>query len=131
MPRIPIFRLGGGPEKPAPPNLSASTPYISLEGISVGVDNLRHDVLLSARFVDQIRHHLMRLIAQNGNVSGILAAEEPEKATNNFLSAAVAAKAKPKTEPSDLKSLLASTLSGDAKAASEAAKVKSNAKQEH
>ena len=52
MPRIPIFRLGGAPEKPALPNLAASTPSLSLEGIIVGVDNLRHDVVLSPRFVE-------------------------------------------------------------------------------
>src|SRR5499427_1279643 len=33
MPRIPIFRLGGSSEKPALPNLSASTPYVALEGL--------------------------------------------------------------------------------------------------
>src|SRR6266567_5662304 len=52
MPRIPIFRLGGAPEKPQAPNLAASTPFPSLEGISVGVDNLRHDVVLSPKFVE-------------------------------------------------------------------------------
>ena len=55
MPRIPIFRLGGAPDKPALPNLAASTPFVSLEGISVGVDNLRHDVLLSPRFAELAR----------------------------------------------------------------------------
>jgi len=75
MPRIPIFRLGGAPDKPAPPNLAASTPFVSLEGISVGVDNLRHDVVLSAKFVDLARAHIARLIARHGELEGLLSAE--------------------------------------------------------
>jgi class 3 adenylate cyclase len=75
MPRIPIFRLGGAPDKPAPPNLAASTPFISLEGISVGVDNLRHDVVLSTKFVELARAHIARLIARHGELEGLLSAE--------------------------------------------------------
>jgi hypothetical protein len=47
MPRFPIFRLGKEPEKPALPELIAAAPSIALEGLAVGVDNLRHDVALS------------------------------------------------------------------------------------
>jgi hypothetical protein len=43
MPRFPIFRLGKEPEKLALPELVAAVPSIALEGLSVGVDNLRHD----------------------------------------------------------------------------------------
>jgi len=75
MPRIPIFRLGGAPDKPAPPNLAGSTPFVSLEGISVGVDNLRHDVVLSAKFVELARAHIARLIARHGELEGLLSAE--------------------------------------------------------
>ncbi|HEY6370813.1 MAG TPA: hypothetical protein VIX37_09555 [Candidatus Sulfotelmatobacter sp.] len=75
MPRIPIFRLGGAPDKPAPPNLAASTPFVSLEGISVGVDNLRHDVVLSAKFVELARAHIARLIAGHSELEGLLSAE--------------------------------------------------------
>ena len=76
MPRIPIFRLGGAPEKSAP-NLVASTPFVSLEGLSVGVDNLRHDVVLSPRFVEVSRAQIARLIARHGDLEGFLAAEAP------------------------------------------------------
>src|SRR6266567_3415384 len=75
MPRIPIFRLGGAPDKPAPPNLAASTPSVSLEGISVGVDNLRHDVVLSPKFVELGRAQIARLIARHGDLEGLLSAE--------------------------------------------------------
>ncbi len=78
MPRIPIFRLGGAPDKPAPPNLAASTPFVSLEGLSVGVDNLRHDVLLSPKFVELGRAQIARLIARHGELEGLLSAEAPQ-----------------------------------------------------
>jgi class 3 adenylate cyclase len=75
MPRIPIFRLGGAPDKPALPNLAASTPFVALEGLSVGVDNLRHDVLLSPKFVELGRAQVARLIARHGELEGLLSAE--------------------------------------------------------
>jgi hypothetical protein len=78
MPRIPIFRLGGAPEKPGIPNLSASTPFVSLEGLSVGVDNLRHDVVLSPKFAELARAQIARLIARHGELEGLLGAEAPQ-----------------------------------------------------
>jgi class 3 adenylate cyclase len=75
MPRIPIFRLGGAPEKPAAPNLSVSTPSVVLEGLAVGVDNLRHDVVLSPRFVELGRAQIARSIARHGELDGLLSAE--------------------------------------------------------
>src|SRR5271166_4095131 len=77
MPRFPIFRLGKEPEKPALPELVSATPAIALEGLAVGVDNLRHDVALSARFVDAARAQIMRLIVRHGELEGLLAAEAP------------------------------------------------------
>src|SRR5271170_6724460 len=77
MPRLPIFRLGKEPEKLAPPELIAATPSIALEGLAVGVDNLRHDVVLSPRFVEATRAHVMRLIVRHGELEGLLAAEAP------------------------------------------------------
>src|ERR1700688_474673 len=77
MPRIPIFRLGGKPDKPGPPKLAASRPSVSLEAVSVGVDNLRHDVVLSPRFVELGRAQIARLIARHGELEGLLSAEAP------------------------------------------------------
>ena len=79
MPRIPIFRLGGTPEKPTLPKLASSTPFISLKGLAVGVDNLRHDVVLSPRFAEASRAQIARLIARHGELEGLLAAEAPAR----------------------------------------------------
>ena len=78
MPRLPIFRLGKEAEKPALPELSAAAPSIAMEGLAVGVDNLRHDVVLSPRFVEAARAHVMRLIVRHGELEGLLAAEAPK-----------------------------------------------------
>jgi hypothetical protein len=75
MPKIPIFRLGARPDKPALPHLAASMPVVSLEGISVGVDNLRHDVVLSAKFAELTRAHITRLLTRHGELDGVLRAE--------------------------------------------------------
>jgi class 3 adenylate cyclase len=107
MPRIPIFRLGGAPEKPAPPTLIASTPFVSLEGLSVGVDNLRHDVLLSPRFVEVVRAQIARLIARHGELEGLLAAEAPSSMAGPSWMRNLAGKAvRPKNDPSEWRSLL-------------------------
>jgi class 3 adenylate cyclase len=107
MPRIPIFRLGGAPQKPAPPKLAASIPYVSLDGLSVGVDNLRHDVLLSVRFAEAARAHIARLIARHGELDGLLAAEAPQASSGPSWLRNLAGKAvKPKSDPSDWKSLV-------------------------
>jgi class 3 adenylate cyclase len=107
MPRIPIFRLGGAPDKPAPPNLAASTPSVSLEGISVGVDNLRHDVVLSPRFVELGRAQIARLIARHGELEGLLSAEAPRSTQGpSWMRNQAGKTARPKTDPSGWKSAL-------------------------
>ncbi len=100
MPRIPIFRLGGAPEKPAPPNLTASTPFVSLEGLSVGVDNLRHDVVLSPKFVELGRAQIARLIARHGELEGLLSAEAPQPSQGpSWMRNQAGRPAKPKNDP--------------------------------
>src|SRR5207302_3472796 len=75
MPRIPIFRLGQAPAQPDPPQLASYKPSLSLEGLQVGVDNLRQDVYLSQRVVDTARSQIAHLIVRYGEVEGLLAAE--------------------------------------------------------
>jgi class 3 adenylate cyclase len=107
MPRLPIFRLGGAPETPALPNLAASTPFVSLEGLSVGVDNLRHDVVLSARFAEVARAQIARLIARHGELEGLLAAEAPQSTQGpSWMRAQAGKTARPKKDPSEWRALL-------------------------
>ncbi len=79
MPRLPIFRLGGTREKPALPELISAAPLMVMEGIAVGVDNLRHDVALSSALVEAGRAQVMRLIIRHGELEGMLAAETPQR----------------------------------------------------
>jgi class 3 adenylate cyclase len=107
MPRIPIFRLGSSAEELTPPRLASYTPALSLAGLQLGVDNLRHDVHLSTKFVEQTRLHVARLIMRYGNVESLLAAEAPETQQANKIIGSPRATGRPKTGFSDLKPLLA------------------------
>ena len=108
MPRIPIFRLGRSAEEPLPPQLSSYTPKLALNDLQLGVDNLRHDVHLSPRFVEQARLQIARLIVRHGDMEGLLAAEKAERSGgNHFIGSNVTAKAPAKTMGSELKPLLA------------------------
>jgi hypothetical protein len=108
MPRLPIFRLGKEPEKLPPPPLAAASPSITLEGLAVGVDNLRHDVALSPRFVDAARAQIMRLIVRHGELEGLLAAEAPQRTQGpSWLRQAAPGPNRSPAEKSDWKPLLA------------------------
>jgi len=109
MPRIPIFRLGSSKERVVPPKLARYTPLLILEGLSAGIDNLRHDVYLSPKFVEQMRLQMTRLVARHGNVEGLLAADSP-LATGKKAHAAYRSPGTTSTLPqpqlADIKSLL-------------------------
>ena len=112
MPKIPIFRLGGRPDKPALPNLAAATPFVSLEGISVGVDNLRHDVVLSPKFAELARAQVARLIARHGELDGLLLdAPQSSMQAPSWIRGLVKAD-KPKHDPGEWKSALSEMLVG-------------------
>ena len=108
MPRIPIFKLGSSSDEIIPPVLASYTPSLSLEGLSVGVDNLRHDVHLSPKFTDAARAHIARLIARHGDVEGLLAAEATPSAPRTAFLNKLTTVVKPgaKSEASDFKSIL-------------------------
>ena len=74
MPRIPIFKLGSSVELP-PPRLTSYTPVLHLEGLHLGIDNVRHDVWLSPTFCEGARNQISALIMRYGGVEGILAAD--------------------------------------------------------
>ncbi|HXY47817.1 MAG TPA: hypothetical protein VEI01_00100 [Terriglobales bacterium] len=112
MPRIPIFKLGSTAEEQIPPVLASYIPSLSLDGLQVGVDNLRYDVYLSPRFVEAARAQIARLIARHGDVEGLLAAEAPPPGTQNpFLTKLTTAlKQRSKGEPAELKPVLTDLL---------------------
>jgi class 3 adenylate cyclase len=101
-----MFRFGRTAEPMEPPILTGYLPRLSLEGLQLGVDNLRHDVHLSRGFVEKVRPHLARLIAQHGNVDAILASEEPEEKPAPYFARSHNAKATPRPQPVELKPLL-------------------------
>ena len=108
MPRFPIFRLGKEPDKLALPEMIAAAPLIALDGLAVGVDNLRHDVALSPRFVEAARSHVMRLIVRHGELEGLLAAEGTQKTHSpSWMRNATAGSTRNPADKSDWKALLA------------------------
>src|SRR5580700_2803428 len=109
MPRIPIFRLGRSAEQALPPQLGSYTPKLTLEGLQLGVDNLRHDVHLSPKFVEQARLQIARLIIRHGDMEGLLAAETAERTLgSHFIGSNPVSKLQPgKSAGTELKPLLA------------------------
>lgn len=71
MPRIPILKLGSTVEA-KPPQLVSYTPILSLDGLQLGIDNIRHDVWLSPAFSKAVSGHIATLIARFGSVESVL-----------------------------------------------------------
>jgi hypothetical protein len=109
MPRIPIFRLGRSAEEALPPQLGSYIPKLTLADLQLGVDNLRHDVHLSPKFVEQVRLQIARLILRHGDMEGLLAAEVKDgSASNHFIGSSQRARTQSgKGSASELKPLLA------------------------
>jgi hypothetical protein len=109
MPRIPIFRLGRSAEEALPPQLGSYIPKLTLADLQLGVDNLRHDVHLSPKFVEQVRLQIARLILRHGDMEGLLAAEVKDgAASNHFIGSSQRARTQSgKGSASELKPLLA------------------------
>jgi hypothetical protein len=107
MPRIPLFSFGHEEQEAVPPRLNGFTPSLTLEGLQLGVDNLRHDVHLSPKFVTQTRAQIARLIIRHGDVEGLLAAEAPQmRQGGHFIGSQSAPTVNAKTSGSELKPLL-------------------------
>ena len=106
MPKLPIFRFRDSEPAGCPP-LSFYGPVISLSGLQLGVDNLRYDVHLSAKVVEELRSHLIRYIRRFGEVDRLLEMDVPSTSGSPFLQPAAPGKPNArKAVPSDLKSLL-------------------------
>jgi len=105
MPRIPIFKRALSEEGVAPPRLIRYTPRLILKNIAAGVDNLRHDVYLSPKFVEQMRLQLARLIARHGNVETVLVQEASGGTSFGTFRPPSPAQNR-KAEPAEMKALL-------------------------
>src|SRR5512147_1144526 len=68
-------------------SLSGYSPTLELAGLLAGIDNVRHDVYLSPTFADVVRQHVYRLLARDGNVEDLVAAEveRPQIAPPTFV----------------------------------------------
>ncbi len=89
--------------------LGTYKPELTLQGLLTGVDNLRHDVFLSPRFVETARQHISKLIAKYAQVEDLLA-EEPQSTFRPPSVITKAADKKPAPKPGDaaeLKRMLA------------------------
>jgi len=108
MPRLPIFRIGHSSDEVIPPRLTCYSPRLALDGLAAGIDNLRHDVYLSPKFVEQIRQQIVRLIARHGNVDTVLIAETPLAPAKKMFAGGEqgSSSASLKLEPADIKPLL-------------------------
>lgn len=68
---FPFLKRGSIQEQVRHLRLTSYTPALTLEGLTAGVDNVRHDVYLSAKFCDHARVHISRLITKYGNVEDL------------------------------------------------------------
>jgi hypothetical protein len=60
-------------------SLASYEPSLVLEDLVPGIDNVRHDVFLSPKFVDAARLHIFKLIAKHGNVEDLATEESPDR----------------------------------------------------
>ncbi len=92
--------------------LGSYTPSVTLDELVTGVDNVRHDVLLSPKFADLARQHISRLLVKYGNAEALVA--EPPSASFRPPSVVVPGnKEKPKpADAGDFKRFMADLLSG-------------------
>jgi len=56
--------------------LAKYVPSVPLDGLVLGVDNVRHDVFLSPKFTQLTRQHLCRLIVQHGDVQDLASTDD-------------------------------------------------------
>ncbi len=53
-------------------HLSGYRPAVQLRDLSIGVDNLRHDVFLSSKYVELVRNHTSLLVTAHGGIQDLL-----------------------------------------------------------
>src|ERR1051326_9616152 len=57
--------------------LASEWPSFALEGLVTGIDNVRHDVFLSPKFVEVARQYIFKLIARHGSVEELATEDRP------------------------------------------------------
>jgi hypothetical protein len=72
-----FLQRGSLPEHARQLTLTSEWPSLGLEGLVTGIDNVRHDVFLSPKFVEAARQYIFKLIAKHGNVEELAAEERP------------------------------------------------------
>jgi hypothetical protein len=72
-----FLQRGSLPEHARQLTLTSEWPSFVLEGLVTGIDNVRHDVFLSPRFVEIARQYIFKLIAKHGNVEELTAEDRP------------------------------------------------------
>ncbi len=72
-----FLQRGSLPEHARQLALTSEWPALALEGLVTGIDNVRHDVFLSPKFVEVARQYIFKLIAKHGNVEELAAEERP------------------------------------------------------
>ena len=77
MPLFSLFRTSLA-EHARQMHLSGYRPEMQLRELTLGIDNLRHDVVLSPRFTEAVRNHIWLLISHHGGVHDLLATESAD-----------------------------------------------------
>jgi hypothetical protein len=106
MPKLPIFRLRSPEPPPSRPDLRYYAPVLAFSDLQLGVDNLRFDVFLSARFTADLRFHLARYICRFGEVETLLEMDVPTATQSKFIRSAEGSAVARKSDPADLRQLL-------------------------
>src|SRR5271157_5102716 len=104
MPKLPIFRLRNS-EPPTRPDLQYHKITLAFNGLQLGVDNLRYDVLLSPRISADLSFHLARYLCRFGEVEALLEMDVPAANGSQFQQPESAVNAR-KAGPADLKTAL-------------------------
>jgi hypothetical protein len=72
-----FLQRGSLPEYARQLTLVSEWPSFVLEGLVTGIDNVRHDVFLSPKFVEVARQYIFKLIAKHGNVEELATEDRP------------------------------------------------------
>jgi hypothetical protein len=72
-----FLQRGSLPEHARQLTLASDWPAFVLERLVTGIDNVRHDVFLSPKFVEITREYIFKLIARHGNVEELATEDRP------------------------------------------------------